>query len=86
MTAKERLDILKEIKAQIEATELEREAVNENIKSSEFGVKRKEINSRLKKLEIALDDVISGSGTYDPNQMTIDEYIEQRENDVEVPE
>ena len=80
MTAKEQLEIAKEISAQIDATKSKLDAVNEKIKGSELGSKRKELNAEMKHYKIALDDLLNGRGNiYDPRQMTIQEYIDNRE-------
>jgi len=79
MTPKEQLEIIKRVSEQIEALESEREAINEDIKGSELGRRRKDCNVRLKRVRIALNDVIDGRGNYDPSQMTIEEYFEERD-------
>lgn len=78
MTEKTKLKLIKDCMIEIDNLGKEKEAVNEEILKSELGQKRKTINARVKKLEIAMHDMAQGNGYYDSEQMTIEDYMDQR--------
>ena len=74
--ANERLEMLREAQSRLDSYEEERLAINEDIKSSELGKKRKEVNAKTKRIRAAIRDIVNGEGDYNPNEFTITAYID----------
>lgn len=78
MDDKTKIILIKRTREQLDELVDRRKAIDAVLLATDEGQERKKLNSEIKNLSIALNDMEYGTGYFDSAQMTIEDYLANR--------